>query len=370
MKYIGIILVSLLYGLINLYVGSNIFTYISSNISFIIAILISIVICLLTLSTLVVYIMPYNVGSIVGKLGSYWMGISLMLAIALAAIGALGGILSRLSIADISRNSITVIALVLVAAITVYGVYNSSKVDIVSYDVNIAKYHKGESIKIIAISDLHLGYINTNNKLQESINKINAMNPDLVVILGDLFDNNFLAVQNNDKTSEILNNIKSTYGTYLCWGNHDAGSTFTQMKEFIMKTNIKVLEDEVIDIDSKVLLAGRLDSFPIGYQGEKTRATSLQIDNLNKDIPKIVLDHQPSNINEYIGSYDLILSGHTHGGQVYPLNYITQKIFSIDYGYDIFEADTHVVVTSGLGTWGPPIRVGTRNEIVEIKLNY
>lgn len=370
MKYVGITVVSLLYGLMNLYVGRGIYNCIVSNTSSTITIFISIVIVLLTLSTLITYIMPYNVGSIIGTLGSYWMGISLMLVISLAGVGALGGILDRLSIANISKNNVTIISLILVTVITVYGAYNSSKVALTSYDVNIGKYNKGENIKIIAISDLHLGYINNNKKLQESVNRINDINPDLVVILGDLFDSNFLAVQNNEETLEILNSIKSTYGTYLCWGNHDAGSNFTQMKEFIMKSNIKVLEDEVIDIDNKVLLAGRLDSSPIGYQGEKTRATSLQVDNFNKEKPMIVLDHQPSNINEYIGKYDLMLSGHTHKGQVYPLNYITQRIFRIDYGYDIFEEDTHAIVTSGLGTWGPPIRIGTKNEIVEINFNY
>lgn len=370
MKYVGIIVVSLLYGLMNLYVGRRISNCIVSNTNSTIAIFVSIVMGLLTLSTLVTYGMPYNVGSIVGTLGSYWMGISLMLVVSFAGIGALGGILNRLNMANISKNNVTIISLILVTVITVYGAYNSSKVALTSYDVNIDKYNKGESIKIIAISDLHLGYINNNKKLQESVNRINDINPDLVVILGDLFDSNFLAVQNNEETLEILNSIKSTYGTYLCWGNHDAGSNFTQMKEFIMKSNIKVLEDEVIDIDNKVLLAGRLDSAPIGYQGEKTRATSLQGDKFNKEKPIIVLDHQPSNIDEYIGKYDLMLSGHTHKGQVYPLNYITQRIFRIDYGYDIFEEDTHAIVTSGLGTWGPPIRIGTKSEIVEINFNY
>ncbi|MGL4107467.1 metallophosphoesterase [Clostridium sp. LP20] len=370
MKYLGITVVILLFGLINLYVGKSIFTCIDSNISSTLAILITIFIVLLALSTLLIYSMRYNFGSIIGTLGSYWLGISLMLAIALAGIGALGGILKSLSIVNISKNSMTVIALVLVSVITVYGVYKSNKVAFVSYDVNIDKYHKGESIKIIAISDLHLGYINNNKKLQESVNRINDVNADLVVILGDLFDSNFLAIQNNDETLKILNSIKSTYGTYLCWGNHDAGSTFIQMKEFIMQTNIRVLEDEVIDINGNVLLVGRLDSAPIGYQGEKTREASLETDKFDKEKAKIVLDHQPSNIDEYIGRYDLILSGHTHGGQVYPLNHITKRIFRIDYGYDIFEEDTHAVVTSGLGTWGPPIRIGTRSEIVEINFNY
>lgn len=370
MNYLGVTIALLLYGLIHFYIGSNIFNFASGNISPIFAIFISISIGLLALLTLMVHTMPYNFGSIIGKLGSYWIGISLMLTVAFAGVGVLGRILKYLNIIDISKNSITLISLVLVAVITIYGVYNSSKVDIVSYDVNVDTYHKEEGLKIIALSDLHLGYINNNKRLQESVNKINNMNPDLVVILGDLFDSNFLAIQNNDETLEILNSIKSTYGIYLCWGNHDAGSNFTQMKEFIMKSNIKVLEDEIIDIDGKVLLAGRLDSSPIGYQGEKNRTTSLHINNFGSEKPIIVLDHQPSNIKEYIGSHDLVLSGHTHKGQVYPINYITQSIFSIDYGYDIFEENTHVIVTSGLGTWGPPIRIGSKNEIVEINFNY
>ena len=118
-------------------------------------------------------------------------------------------------------------------------------------------------------------------------------------------------------------------------------------------------------IDSRFVLAGRKDSFPIGGQGE--RRGSLELPERTEDLPVIVMDHQPGNIRDYGKETDLILCGHTHKGQMFPFNLITDAVFDVDYGYYRASVDSpQVIVTSGAGTWGPPQRVATDNDVAEI----
>lgn len=311
-----------------------------------------------------------NVGLIVGKLGCYWMGVSLLTFIFLLIVRLLNKAISVIGFTSISNSYEFIIALIIVVTIFTTGVYNSIKIKVKDYNIGINKNCDLDRLKIVAISDLHLRYINVNKKLKKSVEMINKENADLVVILGDIFDGNFKAIQSERETKEILNKIESKYGTYLCWGNHDAGETFPLMRKFISETNVKLLEDEFINVDDKFIILGRKDSLPIGNQGSVRQDISEISKNIDNKLPLIVLDHQPSNINEYMNIGDLVLSGHTHGGQVYPLNFITSNIFETDYGHKAYENGTQIIVTSGLFTWGPPMRIGTNNEIICVNVLF
>ncbi|MFQ9651088.1 MAG: hypothetical protein ACLRZZ_13470 [Enterocloster sp.] len=134
-------------------------------------------------------------------------------------------------------------------------------------------------------------------------------------------------------------------------GNHDAGPSYDRMMEFLSEAGVRVLQDEAVVIDSRFVLAGRKDSFPIGGQGE--RRGSLELPERTEDLPVIVMDHQPGNIRDYGKETDLILCGHTHKGQMFPFNLITDAVFDVDYGYYRASVDSpQVIVTSGAGTWG------------------
>ena len=139
------------------------------------------------------------------------------------------------------------------------------------------------------------------------------------------------------------------------------------MLDFLDGAGIRVLMDEAVVIDQRFVLAGRRDSFPIGAHGDSRKNLEGLPD--DKSLPVIVLDHQPGNIDEYGNEADLILCGHTHQGQMFPFNLITNAVFDVDYGYyRAGETTPQVIVTSGAGTWGPPLRVATDNEVVEINL--
>lgn len=198
---------------------------------------------------------------------------------------------------------------------------------------------------------------------------VNAAEPDLVCIAGDIFDGDITALKNPSALQELFREIKAPYGVYACLGNHDAGAGYEGMLEFLKNAQIQLLQDEEVLIEHKILLAGRKDSGPIGNQGEKR--AELEDSAEAEDFPRIVLDHKPENIDGYSRSTDLILCGHTHRGQFFPGNLINEATMKVNYGYyRENEERPQAIVTSGAGTWGPPLRVGTDNEVAVIQVTY
>ena len=166
-----------------------------------------------------------------------------------------------------------------------------------------------------------------------------------------------------------MKTLRATYGVWACLGNHDAGTTAPDMQAFLQRCGIGLLNDKHTAIDSKLILIGRLDASPIGGYGG-LRRQALNLDGIDGELPIIVLDHNPAHIHEYGAEYDLILCGHTHRGQLFPASLITNRMYTVDYGY--YRADPEspqVIVTSGVGTWAMPMRVGTDSEIVRIRLH-
>lgn len=307
----------------------------------------------------------------VGKIGNYWLAV-MVLAFVLFGLTDLVLLAVRLlrktelsrSVVGASRLAAAAAALLLLA----FGLRTASNVRLTKYEVTIEKDTSLDSLKLVLFSDLHLGYVNDHEKLAEIVAKINETHPDIVVISGDFFDGNYNAVQQPKKVAEELRKIEATYGVYLAWGNHDAGDTFEEMRQLALDGGITLLEDEAVTIADAFVLAGRRDSFPLGEQGGSRADMSGRLAEFETGLPVIVLDHQPSNIDEY-ENVDLILCGHTHQGQIFPINLITDRLFKVDYGY-YREGAKQVVVSSGIATWGPPIRLGTKSELVEITVRF
>ena len=218
---------------------------------------------------------------------------------------------------------------------------------------------------MVMISDIHLGTVGCEGRLESIVKEINSQKPDVVCIAGDLFDSSMDLLSDPEKAIENLKKIESTYGVYACFGNHDAGDTFTQMSDFLEKANINILNDQYTVIDERLILAGRLDKSAIGGRDIKRKALSkIEGDN---DLPVVVMDHNPANYSDYSSDVDLILSGHTHKGQIFPVNLVTDILYEVDYGYYRKDSKSpQIIVTSGIGYWGMPMRVGTDSELVVI----
>ena len=312
---------------------------------------------------------------VIDTVSSYWMGIFvyLLLFTACADVVALIVHFCRVSVATGTLfrfgSGLAIVAITLTTVL--YGTIHASTVKHISYDIDIPKSVDISDLNIVMISDLHLGAVRSEKRLPEIVEEINSRSPDVVCIAGDFFNTDYSCIRNPEKAIETLKGIKSTYGVYVCLGNHDAGGTAQKMREFIDECGFNLLCDELAVIDGRLIIIGRLDSSPIGsFGGEKRMPTEALLAELDTSLPVIVLDHNPSHIDEYTGGIDLILSGHTHKGQIFPGSLITNALFTVDHGH--FQKDSgspHVIVTSGVGTWGLPMRVGTDSEIVSITIN-
>ena len=217
------------------------------------------------------------------------------------------------------------------------------------------------------------------------VRKINRMDADLVVIAGDLFDNEYEALDDPNKLAKILSGIKSKYGVYACYGNHDieekilAGFTFRskkkkvsdpRMDQLLKNAGIKLLRDEGVLIADSFYLYGRADAKVPG-RGIQSRKTAKEITStMDMDKPVIVLDHEPSELQKLSDAgVDLDLCGHTHDGQMFPGNLTVKLFWENAYGY-LKKGNMHNIVTSGVGVFGPNMRVGTKNEICEITVTF
>lgn len=259
---------------------------------------------------------------------------------------------------------------VLVIGLSIYGIIHAARIYTRQYTVQLGELQdEMDSLKITLVSDIHAGYYIEEAHLAKIVAAVNETKPDVVCLAGDIFDGDITSLSNKDNLQVLFKGIDSKYGVFACLGNHDAGPGYEQMLAFLGESGIQVLQDETANIDNRILLAGRKDSSPIGGQGEK-RKSILELLEPNT-LPVIVMDHQPGNIGEYGTEADLIFSGHTHQGQMFPFNLITSAIFDVDYGYyRMPDNGPQVIVTSGAGTWGPPLRVATENEIAEIEVLF
>ena len=265
-----------------------------------------------------------------------------------------------------------IIALVLVVFLLAYGTWNARNIRAVSYEVNIHKEVENlSSLQMVLVADLHLGAgVNTNRRAEKLVNAINSLEPDIVVIPGDIIDD-FRSFEQLGLGAE-LRKIKSKYGVFATLGNHDYMSRdFTRHLELLEEAGIKVLRDSSVKVAESFYILGREDSsFSMG-SGKKRLDPAALTQDLDPGLPLIMLEHKPDDILKVEeADVDLLLTGHTHKGQFFPVNLITSRIFTIDYGYLATEGGLQVIVTSGANTWGPPIRIGSSCEILQIRVSF
>lgn len=275
---------------------------------------------------------------------------------------------------------------VLIIALSIHGIFNAWQLKTKKYEVTVNKEVKGmDSLKVILIADTHFGYSIGRHHAAQLVKKINAQKPDLVCFAGDIFDNEYEAIQFPEDVKNSLKSIESTYGVYACWGNHDlnepilAGFTFggndphyddPRMEEMLKEAGIHLLNDESVLIDNKFYIVGRKD-YSRAKKMENGRKTPAQLtEGLDQSKPILFIDHQPKELQEVADAgADLDLCGHTHDGQMFPGNLTIHLLWENPCGY-LQKGSMHNIVTSGVGVWGPNMRVGTDSEICSITVNF
>lgn len=278
------------------------------------------------------------------------------------------------------------ICVIFILAISTYGVLNAKHIREVSYDVSIEKKTEHiKTLKIALVADFHLGYNTGNFMMEQMVRKINEADVDLVVIAGDIFDNEYDAIEDPEKIIETLKGLKSTYGSYACYGNHDieekilAGFTFKQegkkmsdprMDELLEKSNILLLKDEGVLIENDFYLYGRPDK-ERPNRGITVRKTPSEITkDMDLSKPVILMDHEPAQLSELSkAGVDLDLAGHTHDGQMFPGNLTIKLMWENAYGL-LKKGDMTNITTSGIGVFGPNMRVGANPEIAYVTVRF
>ena len=278
------------------------------------------------------------------------------------------------------------ICAVIITTVSIYGMINAGNIQTTKYDISIdKKAGKLDSLNVVLIADLHLGYNIGCRHMEKMVDKINAQNPDLVVVAGDIFDNEYEALENPDRLAAILRGIQSKYGVYACYGNHDiqekilAGFTFggkekkessVKMDEFLEKAGMTLLRDEYVLIDDSFYLYGRPDYERPGRGIDERKSPQEITEDLDLSLPVLVIDHEPRELQELADAgVDADLCGHTHDGQLFPGNLTIKLMWENACGY-LKKGNMHSIVTSGVGLFGPNMRVGTKSEICDIMMHF
>lgn len=213
-------------------------------------------------------------------------------------------------------------------------------------------------IKVVGVTDLHLGSGITLERLQNNIDLINRNKPDLIIISGDLIDNSVQPLYDQNMHEE-LKKLKAPLGIYMVPGNHEYISGIKESVEFINKTPIVMLKDSVVTLPNGIQIIGRDDR----WNKDRKSLDEIMI-NVDSMKPTILLDHQPYELDQTRKhNISLQLSGHTHRGQVWPISLITDYLFEQSYGLSKYK-DTYIYVSSGMSLWGPAFRIGTTNEMI------
>jgi len=257
-----------------------------------------------------------------------------------------------------------------VALLILLGYINSIIPRVKKLDLVIDKRVDGmEELTIAFASDIHMGTIIGPRRTNQIVNILNALNADIILLGGDIVDEDLAPVIRGN-LGDSLKKLRAPLGVIGITGNHEFIGGAEAAVKYLEAHGIRMVRDTALMIDHKFYVVGREDR-------DKPRFSSYERENMDqllRDIdfskPVILLDHQPFELDEKEkAGVDLTLSGHTHHGQLWPLNYLTRAIYEVSWGYKR-KGNTHIYVSSGVGGWGPPVRIGNRPEIVLIHIRF
>jgi len=322
---------------------------------------------------------PHFFEKFLNILGGYWLAAFLYFVILLGVIDIFKLILGIKRFAFIGDKTLqniyftsNKVVLIIVAVLLIYGTYNATNLKTTKYSIKIDKdAGELERLNIVMLSDLHLGDIVDKQRLSKMVIEINELKPDIVILAGDIIDDYIEPFIDQEMGTEFKK-IHSKYGVYAVFGNHEYyGSPVDKIvNEYENSANLKVLRDKTVKINDSFYLVGRDDLSAERYTKTKRKTIDELLKDTAKELPIIVIDHQPVNFSEgEKAKVDLQFSGHTHNGQLLPANIVTKRLFENDFGL-LTKGTYNVVVSSGVGTWGPPIRIGTVSEIVQVEVEF
>ena len=257
------------------------------------------------------------------------------------------------------------------AAMLGYGAFNMGHAVRTEYSVETGK-ELGEAYKLVLITDTHYGTIQSKDVLKEKVEEISREEPDLVVLAGDIVEED-TSKEDMEEVFQVLGSIESRYGVYYVYGNHDRQpytdkqtNADSELAESVRKNGITILEDQAVELGEDLLLAGRADAAWGNISGRASPEELLK--DADRDRFVIMADHQPVEAEENAAAgVDLLISGHTHAGQMWPIGVFSELFGTLNYG-EYQEGDCRVIVSSGFTGWGYPFRTEEHCEYVVVEL--
>jgi uncharacterized protein len=370
-------IVLLIYSLVNIYIfykGYNAVPVLRDN-----RLIYALIFFFLTVIFIAAKILESRHSSVISDtlniLGGFWLAFMLygfiffLLSDILLLILRIPGIISDEKILLFRRWAFLIT--VSISSLLIIGGFINSLIPVVrEYNISINKSAgKIKSLRIAAVSDIHLGSVIRKRSIRKLSGILEKMNPDLVFLLGDIVDGEIGPVMRGDLL-KYFTSPKAKDGLLAITGNHEFIGGASRTIPYIKSKGIRLLLDEMVTLEGGIQIIGRTDRDSRRFYGKERLSLSELMKNADTTKPVIVLDHQPFALNEseQLG-VDLELSGHTHNGQMWPLNYITAMIYELSYGY-LRKGDSHFIVSSGYGLWGPRVRSGSRSEVLLINLIF
>jgi len=355
----------LVYGLIVFYIGWSGWSWMRASLSRRFRLIYTVTLVFLASSFILGRL--FSGSAILNVIGSYWLAIFGILALLLPIVHL---IIWLMKLTKLPRHHVQkwsgIITLTLLVAIIGYGSFNAYSPTVSAYEIKVDKKGpEGGKLHIVMASDMHFGYLSGRQHAIRLVEEINALEPDIVLFPGDIVDDDIVPYKEKG-IGDVLAKIKAPYGVYASLGNHDKfGGEMQELIDLLEESGMQVLYDETVKVGNWLTLIGRKD------YSDKNRAELQELtEGIDHSNAVVLLDHQPRgfDIAEQAG-VDLVVSGHTHRGQIAPLNLVTQRLYENDWGY-LKKEKLQSIVTSGYGFWGPPIRIGSRAEIVSIKATF
>lgn len=309
------------------------------------------------------------------KTGSWWLGAMVYLTLIFLLVDLVRGINGLFGFSEFLRfgwmtdkGRVAVVTVYAFTAIILAFGYYFAKTPVVRLqEITLNKRVPDGKQRVVLVSDIHLGMMISNGRLDKMVELVNQQHADVVLLAGDIFDEDLgPVIQNN--MGDLLKNLNARYGVYAVLGNHEFYGGAAPADQYLKDHSITVLRDSAVTLPNGLIIAGREDITVRQMYGRDRKSLDELLYGKNLSQPIFMIDHQPYKLAEVAEKrIDLQVSGHTHHGQMWPFNYITSAIFEISRGYGKIN-NTHFYVSSGYGTWGPPIRTNSRSEIVVIEV--
>lgn len=324
------------------------------------------------LGFLLVFVILFGAGAAMGAVNA--AVVALHLAVIWMLCDGIGRLLEKKRKAEFGKYYAGAAAIGITAVYLTCGWYLAHHVWRTEYKIDTEK--EVGNLRIVQFADSHVGNMLYQEKFSEQMQAIQAEHPDIVVITGDFVDDD---TSREDMTAacEALGELETTYGVYYVFGNHDKGYYEAEYRGYtgedltaeLEKNNVTVLQDEIVLLDDRFYLIGRQDASE-NHRGGSAASMEELTEGLSKEKYSIVLDHQPYDYDaQEAAGVDLVLSGHTHGGQLFPFNRMGQWTGIDDKSYGLEQrGNTNFIVTSGISDWAIKFKTGCKSEYVVVDI--